>query len=280
MSKTIKIESSIYLDSLMSSYNYNENIDRINENTLIYFDYGNVSKDFPELEIEYGQDEKILKMISEAGLQDDLKDKLEDFDTEDEKSDAIKDFAENDLLDSLYYEHQTCEKLDYLKKNEINSSWSNYDYIRTSGYSQGDEAKTVFNVKHLEECWGAKVDKESLGQLISNLIYDAPMCIRLLVNGEEIYGDKDGYYNNNDDYDKDSIKLDFKNQISEIYPELSTSLVVEALNELIPIEIEHDSVVSSNVYTIALSDTQDDDKPLSSYDVKEPSLSSGNTNKQ
>lgn len=262
----------------MGRFNCQENIEEIQEYTYLYKDYGNLSNEMLDLEIDDGQFEKILKLIKTEGLSDDWEDALENR-ADDNKEDVAIDFMYETLLPHKFYDSQIIEKIDYLKQNDISSTWDAYEYVYTSGYSQGDGRYTLINMQEGEKVWGNKPSLDNLREEISHYIYDQPMCLRLTVEENEYFSEKDGWYDEYINYDKDTIQKEFFEQVKADYPELDDEIINETLNDILPSELKQDYETSSQNSTVRIQEAKSEEvASLKDLDVSEENQN--NTNSQ
>jgi hypothetical protein len=255
MSEKITIEANFFLSS--DTYEFDENLVETDfEDVLLYKDYGNLSDEFEDLTIATGQYDKLLELVKNSGVFEEWRDLLEGADWED-REELMSGFFEESYLPNKFYDSEVIEKIDFLKGNDIESSWSKYDYVTTSGYSQGDERITLINTKEAEEVWGVKPNLEELEKEISHFIYDSPMNLRMIVNDEEYISEKDALYDAYKNYSSIEIQKEFFTMIKKDFPQIEDDILNEALNDVIPSELRQDSDVGRYKTSIYIQNEED-----------------------
>lgn len=233
-SSGVNIECSVFLDDFMSRMNFEENFEILVHSSWgvnsvsIYKDYGNLSDEYC-IDNDLVIDEtklsrvKMLKhLVSIGEYYSDFKDCETVFEMLGDliQNDNIKDYIE--VLDDAGIEYSR-----------------NYITMTTTGYSQGDFAEILVNVNEFEDVHCVNFNKDKHQQYFDNLFWDAPMSVRVTIDGEDFISEKfDGQYRNwidgkYFDYDKD----EFIAEILENFEDVDSDLLKSELDEILPSEV-------------------------------------------
>ena len=258
-SSGIDIEASVFHDSLMSYENFRENFEEADssfgKDLWVYTNFGNIYYqlrkkwnipedrklsmkdligyiDYDDLfEIDWTT---VSKKTLGKWILDNYRDDLRM--TKGEMEDYVYDALKDDYSNLEYFEEQL-DKLGvkYKKKFEV---------ISVRGYSQGDYGEVLVLIDELRSMWGTNesISNEELLRDIQkeseHYFYDAPMCVRVVVNGQDYYSEKfDGMYEiwGELQYSKEEVIDEFV-QMIDIEDK---ALLKEELDKVIPEKLEY-----------------------------------------
>jgi hypothetical protein len=233
----INIETSIFLDSDLTQWNFDDNFKTIEsdifhsrDQELIYTNFGNLSNDF-DFYISNKTSKNNLLFLCKY-LFDDISE-LKYFDKQ-----MLIDEIETEFYHNYYFE----EIKQLIEKYDIKSFLDDYIIIESKGYSQGDFARVFINYKEYKKVTGYKGTKTNLEKnlltLIDSMLWDCVITARLEINEEEYIMQIDGFYNNWECLKKYDVETEIKEVIKN-FPKLDKKVLTQELKNLLPQDLNN-----------------------------------------
>ena len=222
---------SVYLDAWASQINFDENFVEVEgeDNTYLYVEYGNLSKDI-DYSILPRQKGKVINAILTEEITDWTRAELVAMDIETVYEHFTSSYNVADLI-------EICNEYD------IKTERDNYLEIEVVGYSQGDRATVLINKAEALKVWGSKdIDEVALKEELTNYFYNSPSSVRITILGSEYISERfDGVYQSyqgKDNYNKDEFITELKEYFKDEIEDLD--FFEEQLEEYLPYELEYE----------------------------------------
>jgi len=143
---------------------------------------------------------------------------------------------DNDMAQITFdenFERLEDDTFKYIDFGNLNKAieWEDYTQIHIRGYSQGDNATVLVDMKQLAEVWGKTPTYDELEKLFTQMFYDSPLYVRAEINEREVYSKFDGNY---DEYNKNEFIAEIMEELKN--SELDLKVLKEELEKIVPSE--------------------------------------------
>lgn len=199
----VNLELSCFFDSHQSSYLFDENFTRINDDTFLFIDHGNFSNEFDLSSLDnYDLSSCFVREIKQYFIEhvSDYKSDLNEL-AYNYFEKRFNQLLKNELLEILTNELDNDDLIDFLNDNFK----AKFEKIIIQGYSQGDQVTVIFKHKDMKEYNFDNRDIfiNNMKNYIYNLFYDAPLFCKLTIDNIEFYFND--YIKNEYNYDKSEL---------------------------------------------------------------------------
>lgn len=214
----VNIDLTIGKDSFLGQDRFNENFTRIEDNTYLYIDYGNLSNDFI-VTITEEDNEKLKKIVIDNDLNYNY------------DSDNLETCQ---YIDCITENYNNIELYEFCLNNYIEIE-ERYKTISISGYSQGDYATVIVNTKECKKVWENEFIKAmpNYSDYFVNLFYNQPLYCSIVVNDIDYYVEFEDEYKY---YDSKVIEEIINWSLKNIEVD-NKDLLKEQLTELLPTDL-------------------------------------------
>ena len=218
----VSVEAYVFFDTSLGQENFCECFSRVGKDVFLYTDFGNLSDEYDwdrDVIVEDTHENwvKLVKYLVKSN---------------NNRYSYLKEYSIYYILYNLH--HGENYAVDEIREilDEAGIAWgSDYYEFHSKGYSQGDSVDILVDVVAWEKVMGAPFDLSS-EKFIKPIFWDAPMSVRIVVNGEEYYSELDGQYKiwGEVEYDKDTVVKEFLEMISEV----DQQILKEQLEAVLP----------------------------------------------
>lgn len=226
----ISLEFDLERDICTSLDRFGDNFERLLDDTFLFIDYGNFSKDFDLADsnnYKFTKAELICALKAWDGDIQALRQGFISF-----NGSSIHKATKSELIE---YAHYRIYNSSCIAEFYIENFTQKFDTIEIRGYSQSDYAKIIFTHKDMKK-YSYNDETKFLNMMqryFTNLFHDAPIYCLLTIDGKEIRVDHE--LENEYEYNEDEIKAIIKDEIvdySEKEQEIIMNFVEEHLKEV------------------------------------------------
>ena len=225
----VNLELSVCWDNDLSRMYFDENFQRLDNDTFLFIDSGNFSDDFDFTDL----DNYDLKSITNKNLLANIRCSFYG-DSDDLKDDSLvyfnkypKQLNKSELIELV----ENAFPYDY-KEFLTDNFKPNFESLTVTGVCQGDQATVIFTYEDMKEYNFENREKfiDMMQEYFENIFYNAPLYCRLTIdnNIDDFYLDdfqKDQY-----SYDKEEILEHAKKNIKHD----KKAVIIEFLNDNLP----------------------------------------------